>query len=609
MTEENQKQDFEGLPYGRYLIRKRVARGGMGEVFLADQLGPTGQAIRPVALKRMLPRIARKPHAAKMFLEEMATAAQLNHPNIATTYDFGEVDGTYFFAMEYLQGLSLSQLLQVLGALPVPHTVHICLKVLEALNHAHQRKTISGTIAPVVHRDVSPHNVMISTDGTVKLLDFGIARAETEVMGGRLEGKIAYAAPEQLQGGLVDRRSDLWAVGVMMYELLCGFRPYEMASIDDILMVARQENFLRLEDMRPEAGPLSAIITQSLRFKKDNRWNDAESIINALQSAASSFVTVGPQELAELVMSAGGPTTSVLGVEQITSFGRAEHELAGTATSTLVREAAQAEASTPLREQAEAKLGQAQKLASPSKTSSNKTLWLTIVSSLIALFGFAVSFNLLDHDVSTSPIELSAPTLKQPLIKKIKKQQNTSADGEPKPRSNEAVLEDKKISSTPLQKNKKTSSKAKVSRGKKQRSSKTPLRTRQKPLRKKAEKKPNPPSTREPSQNVKVPQQSNGQKQSESPKENVKTEIQKPLGPGHVSVTSTPWANIEIDGQAFGVTPKLKIKLKPGKHELRLIPGDGQRRLAKVFKLTIEPGQHIRIIADFSGDVFRVLDQ
>ena len=104
-------------------------------------------------------------------------------------------------------------------------------------------------------------------------------------------------------------------------------------------------------------------------------------------------------------------------------------------------------------------------------------------------------------------------------------------------------------------------------------------------------------------------QQSNGQKQSKSPKENVKTEIQKPLGPGHVSVTSTPWANIEIDGQAFGVTPKLKIKLKPGKHELRLIPGDGQRRLAKVFKLTIEPGQHIRIIADFAGDVFRVLGQ
>ena len=511
--------------------------------------------------------------------------------------------------MEYLQGLSLSQLLQALGALPVSHTVHICLKVLEALNHAHQRKTISGTIAPVVHRDVSPHNVMISTDGTVKLLDFGIARAETEVMGGRLEGKIAYAAPEQLQGGLVDRRSDLWAVGIMMYELLCGFRPYEMASIDDILMVARQENFLRLEDMRPEAGPLSAIITQSLRFKKDNRWNDAESIINALQSAASSFVTVGPQELAELVMSAGGPTTSVLGVEQITSFGRAEHESAGTATSTLVREAAQPEALTPLHEQAEAQVESAQKPAPPSKGVSSKTLWITIASLLIVLVGFAFSLNLHDDDVSTTAIELNTPSLKKPLIKKIKKQQNVSAVAESKSRVNDALFEKKNISSVMVQKTKKTPSRAKVDKEKKQRSTKAQIGRRPKPIKKTTEKKSNPTITQVPSPNVKVPQQKSGQEQNESSREMVKTTIQKPAGPGHVSVTSTPWANIEINGQAFGVTPKLKIKLKPGKHELRLIPGDGQRKLAKVLNLNIKSGQHIRIIADFSRDVFRILGQ
>ncbi|MEE2901128.1 MAG: protein kinase [Myxococcota bacterium] len=609
MTEENQKEGLEGLPYGRYLIRKRVARGGMGEVFLADQLGPTGQAIRPVALKRMLPRIARKPHAAKMFLEEMATAAQLNHPNIATTYDFGEVDGTYFFAMEYLQGLSLSQLLQALGALPVSHTVHICLKVLEALNHAHQRKTISGTIAPVVHRDVSPHNVMISTDGTVKLLDFGIARAETEVMGGRLEGKIAYAAPEQLQGGLVDRRSDLWAVGIMMYELLCGFRPYEMASIDDILMVARQENFLRLEDTRPEAGPLSAIITQSLRFKKDNRWNDAESIINALQSAASSFVTVGPQELAELVMSAGGPTTSVLGVEQITSFGRAEYESAGTATSTLVREAAQPEALTPLHGQAGAQVESAQKPAPPSKAVSSKTLWITIASLFIVLVGFAFSLNLNDDDVSTAAIELDTPSLKKPIIKKIKKHENASANAESKPRATDAVFDDKKTSSAPVQKKEDTPSKAKTSRQRKQKSTRAQLRRRQKALRKKSEKKSNATAKQATSPSVKMPQQKKSQKQNETPRETVETRIRKTIGPGQVSVTSTPWANIEIDGQAFGVTPKLKIKLKPGRHELKLIPGDGQRKTAKVLELKVNSGQHIRIIADFSGDVFKILGQ
>ena len=605
MAEENQNQDALGLPYGRYLIRKRVARGGMGEVFLADQLGPTGQPIRPVALKRMLPRIARKPHAAKMFLEEMATAAQLNHPNIATTYDFGEVDGTYFFAMEYLQGLSLSQLLKALGALPVAHTVHICLKVLEALDHAHQRKTISGKIAPVVHRDVSPHNVMISTDGAVKLLDFGISRAETEVMGGRLEGKIAYAAPEQLQGGLVDRRSDLWAVGVMMYELLCGFRPYEMASIDEIIIVARQENFLPIEKSRPEAQVLSEIINQSLRFEKAHRWNDAESTINAIRNLTSSFPAVGPQQLAELVAAAGGPTTSVLGVEHITSFGQSADEPNGTATATIARPPADPKGLTPLRTRDDVQVNGLGELAVSETSPKAKGFRATIIFSVMVLFGgFAVFAHRFTQEPKTKPITTNIPALKAPILRTDPKEQSkeavaltTESKSKPKPSVSKVQAQNENLAGAAGEVPRKKARKESV-----RRKNKTQKRTI----------KPRPKAK----DNVKVATTMAESKQTQPrPTESTPTQAvpkestNKVVGPGHVSVTSTPWANIEIDGKAYGVTPKLKIKLKPGQHRLRLTPGDGNQQSEKVFPLKISSGQHIRIIANFSEKVFKILGQ
>lgn len=308
-----------GVPFGRYALRKRLARGGMGEVFLADQLGPLGP-VRPVALKRLLPRVARRPDAARMFLDEMATAARLHHPNIAVTYDFGEIDGTYFLAMEYVEGLSLQDLLRALGPLPVPEAVEIVLRILDALDHAHERRAPDGQPAPVVHRDVSPHNVMVSTAGAVKLLDFGIARAEDVALGGRAEGKLAYAAPEQMEGRATDRRADVWAVGVVLYEVLTGVRPFSAAHLAEAIAVARAGLSTPAGRLRPEAARLDPLIGRALAPEPEARWPSAAALRAALLAEPSGLGERAPAALAELVARAGGPSKTSLGVEHITNL-------------------------------------------------------------------------------------------------------------------------------------------------------------------------------------------------------------------------------------------------------------------------------------------------
>lgn len=277
----------------------------MGEVFLADQLGPLGP-VRPVALKRMLPRVARDPRAAKMFLEEMAIAAQLNHPNVATTYDFGEVDGVYFLAMEYVEGLTLRQLVESLGPLPVGEGLAIAAEIASALEYAHGRRAPGGSQEPVVHRDVSPHNVMISTSGAVKLLDFGIARAETAVLGGRVDGKLAYAAPEQLAGAPADRRADLWALGVVIYELLSGVVPFAAADPVAMLDATRAGRPVPLGARRPEAARAEAIVARAMLSDPEARWPSAEALGSACRTLATTLGARGPEGRALLVARAGG---------------------------------------------------------------------------------------------------------------------------------------------------------------------------------------------------------------------------------------------------------------------------------------------------------------
>ena len=233
----------EGIPFGRYRIRRRLGRGGMGEVFLADQLGPLGP-LRPVALKRMRPALAHDAKIARRFLQEMGIAARLSHPYIAVTHDFGEVEGVYFMAMEYIEGAALDRILKG-GALDVAPALLVAQRVAEALAHAHER------VPPVVHQDVSPPNIMVGGDGQVKLVDFGIAAAEAATQD-LLRVKAPYAAPEQLMGQAPERRFDLWALGVVLYEMLTGRRPFPGPKADDVLQQIEARAVLPRRSAQPE---------------------------------------------------------------------------------------------------------------------------------------------------------------------------------------------------------------------------------------------------------------------------------------------------------------------------------------------------------------------
>lgn len=212
--------------FGPYVLFDRLAAGGMGEVFCA---APRDPPFRLLAVKRALPHLAHDASLAQAMMDEASIVTRLVHPNILPVLDVGQVDGRYYLAMEYVHGVTLAQLLAAMNGAGTPvHpalVVAVARGVLSALAYAHGRADSGGHPMGIIHRDVSPQNIMVSHDGRVLLTDFGIARASVRAARtttGVIKGKVAYLAPEQLAGGGVDHRADLYAVGVVMWEMLAG---------------------------------------------------------------------------------------------------------------------------------------------------------------------------------------------------------------------------------------------------------------------------------------------------------------------------------------------------------------------------------------------------
>ena len=222
---------------GKYQLLRKLATGGMAEVFLAKTDGPMGFE-KLLVIKRILPHLAEDPQFIAMFLAEAKLAAQLNHPNLVQLFDFGEAGGSHFIAMEYIDGPSLRYLLARARDLQAPISLALAARIVssaaEGLAYAHDfRDPVTDEPLHLVHRDVSPDNILISRSGSVKLVDFGIAKARGQshhTQAGTVKGKFAYMAPEQLRGEPLDRRVDLYALGVVLYELCTGRMPFEAAS-------------------------------------------------------------------------------------------------------------------------------------------------------------------------------------------------------------------------------------------------------------------------------------------------------------------------------------------------------------------------------------------
>ncbi len=227
----------EGQRIGRYALLRRLGRGGMAEVFLARQEGPSDFA-KTVVVKRMLPHLSENKRFVDMFLREARVAARLNHPNVVQIFELGQDQDTFFLAMEFIDGITLHKLAKRAWrqhrALPTEVIVRAMADVALGLHHAHTLLDDEGQPAGLVHRDVSPDNLMMTRDGVTKVLDFGIAKSTAQrgpvTKTGELKGKIPYMSPEQIQGHTLDGRSDLFSLGVTFYWLLAGKRPFDGAT-------------------------------------------------------------------------------------------------------------------------------------------------------------------------------------------------------------------------------------------------------------------------------------------------------------------------------------------------------------------------------------------
>ena len=268
--------------YGNYFLLEKIAVGGMAELFKAQQRGVQGfQKI--VAIKRILPHFSDNEDFVTMFIDEAKLAAQLTHPNIVQIFDLGKAGSSYYIAMEYVNGRDLRTLLKKVReyGLPFPEQVaaFVVMKVAAALDYAHRKRGFDDRELKLVHRDISPQNVILSTEGAVKLVDFGIAKAASKAshtVAGALKGKLLYMSPEQATGQPLDNRSDLYSLGLVLFELLTGERCFQADSELGVLEKVRLGRVSDLHLLNPRVSKdMAAIVSRALQKSVDHRYPSA----------------------------------------------------------------------------------------------------------------------------------------------------------------------------------------------------------------------------------------------------------------------------------------------------------------------------------------------
>ncbi len=278
-------------PFGKYYLLERINVGGMAEVFRAKAFGVEGFE-RLVAVKRILPNIAEDKEFIRMFIEEAKLAVQLNHANIAQIFDLGVVDGSYYIALEHVHGRDLRGIFdrcRAAGeAMPVAQACFVVMKVCEGLDYAHNKRDQAGRELSLVHRDVSPQNVLVSFEGEVKLIDFGIAKAAgkgSKTQAGILKGKFGYMSPEQVRGLPIDRRSDVFSCGIVLYELLTGERLFVGESDFSTLEKVRNVEILPPSTYnRKIPDELERIVLKALAKDTEDRYQNAIDLHDELQA-------------------------------------------------------------------------------------------------------------------------------------------------------------------------------------------------------------------------------------------------------------------------------------------------------------------------------------
>jgi len=289
--------------FGAYTIREALGAGGMASVHLADWR-PLSGVPRRVALKRLFANVSNSDEIVAMFIDEARLARYLDHPNIAQVYEFGRLSGTYFIAFEYVQGPTVQQLQKQceahVGYIPVPVVLEIGIQLCDALHHAHNQVDEENLPLGIVHRDVSPQNLIVSNTGLVKLIDFGLAKAKqssVESQSGMVKGKLHYVAPEYLEGEL-DVRCDLWAVGVVLWELVTGRHLFDSPDPFKMVDLVRNMPIPPASRYRAEVeSELDDLLFKALARDPGKRWQTAQSLRAALAAHAKNYPVLTKSQL------------------------------------------------------------------------------------------------------------------------------------------------------------------------------------------------------------------------------------------------------------------------------------------------------------------------
>ena len=309
---------FTEETFGRYRLLAPLGRGGMAEVFKAKSFGVEGFE-KVLVIKRILPELAASKAFVDMFVHEAKLAVRLSHANIVQVFDLGRVDGpgdlpSYFMAMEYVAGVDLATVLRRCkkAGIPIPDgmAIFIAAEVAKGLDHAHRRRDDLNQPLGIVHRDVSPQNVLLSWEGEVKVTDFGIAKArdnlderpdESNVR--TVKGKHAYMSPEQARGEVVDARSDLFSLGTVLYETLAGVNPFRAPSAFETVRRVQAGELPPIELLRQDVpAPLAALVAKALAKRREDRFPDAgrmyEELLAWLYQSGARF---GAGDLADFL--------------------------------------------------------------------------------------------------------------------------------------------------------------------------------------------------------------------------------------------------------------------------------------------------------------------